>query len=99
MARFRATSRQAKLLVEFDAAPDGLTHFEAAGRVMSPNSAFHARFEGTRRRCSDLRAAGYIEDSDKRRYNPGSPDESIVWRITADGKVALSNLLRTGWSR
>ena len=96
VARFRATSRQAKLIVEFDARP--LTDYEAAQRVMSLN-AFHTRFEGCRRRCSDLRAAGYLEDTGERRCNPGSPDEAIVWRITPAGKEALRCLLATGFSR
>jgi hypothetical protein len=102
--RFRATSKQAKLLVEFDAAPNGLTDHEAAQRVMGAN-AFPTRLEGCRRRCSDLRAAGYLEavmlnpDTQLTRRNPGSPDESGVWTITADGKIALACLLATGWSR
>lgn len=104
VARFGATTKQAKLLVEFDACPGGLTDHEAALRVMGPNT-FPTRLEGCRRRCSDLRKAGYIEaaminpETQLKRRNPGSPDESGVWRITADGKIALTRLLQTGFSQ
>jgi hypothetical protein len=96
VGRFSARTRQAKLLVEFDQKP--LTDFEAAQRVM-PTGSFHSHFEGCRRRCSDLRAADYLEDSGEKRSNPGSPDEAIVWRITQAGRDALTRLLATGWSR
>ena len=95
VGRFSSKSRQAKLLVEFD--QKSLTDFEAARRVMPTD--IHARFEGCRRRCSDLRAAGFLEDSGEKRSNPGSPDEAIVWRITQAGRDALTRLLATGWSR
>ena len=105
VGRFSSKTRQAKLLIEFDAvAPGGLTHFEAMRRVMSPNE-FHPRLEGCRRRCSDLKAAGFIEahlgidGKPEKRRNPGSPDDSIIWFITEAGRTAIARLLATGWSR
>ena len=89
--RFRATSRQAKLLVEFDARP--MSDFEAARRVMPPDPAHLRSFDATRRRCSDLRAAGLIEDSGERR------GYAKVSRITEAGQEALRRLLTTGYSR
>ena len=41
---------------------------------------------------SDLRAAGYLMDSGRRRKNVGTEDESIVWTITDAGRQALDNL-------
>lgn len=89
--RFRATSRQAKLLVEFDARP--MTDFEAARRVMPPDPERLRCFDATRRRCSDLRASGLIEDSGKRR------GIAKIYRITEAGREALRRLLETGHSR
>jgi len=96
VGRFSAKSRQAKLLLQFDIKP--LTDFEATCRVL-PADGYHTRLEGCRRRCSDLRAAGYLEDSGAKRRNPGSPDDAIVWQITETGRAALKRLLETGWSR
>ena len=104
VGRFSATTKSAKLLVEFDAAPNGLTHYEAMSKTMPPGE-FHARLEGCRRRCSDLKAAGYIEkhfDADgkpQKRHNPGSPDKSAIWFITEAGRAAIKRLLTTGLSR
>ena len=96
LRRFRASSKQAKLLFEFE--KESLTDYEATIRVQPGD--FHARVEGTRRRCSDLRAVGYIEESSEpNRCNAGSPDESIVWRITDAGRIAITRLKETGWSR
>jgi hypothetical protein len=90
--RFTASSRQAKLLAEFDARP--MTDFEAARRIMPPDPEHLRSFDATRRRCSDLRAAGYIEDS-------GKPLRGMakIWQITETGREALRRLLETGWSR
>lgn len=88
--RFRATSRSAKLLAEFDARP--MTDFEAARRVMPPDPEHLRSFDATRRRCSDLRAAGFIENSGER------PRSGKVYRITQAGRAALARLLATGWS-
>jgi hypothetical protein len=41
----------------------------------------------------------YLYDTGRRRRNPGSDDESIVWSITVEGKRALLRLEETGWSR
>ena len=95
LRRFRASSKMAKLLFEFE--KESLTDYEATALVQ-PND-FHARVEGCRRRCSDLRAVGMIENSgEPRRCNAGSPDESIVWKITETGRAAASRLKTTGWS-
>ena len=88
--RFRSTSRQAKLLVEFSARP--MTDFEAARRVLPPDPEHLRSFDACRRRCSDLRAAGYIEDSGERRGGR-------VYRITQAGREALQRLFSTGFSR
>lgn len=56
-------------------------------------------FEGTRRRVSDLVAAGFIEDTGDRRANPGSSELSIVWRVSEAGRFAIYMLDSTGWSR
>lgn len=96
VGRFSKKSRQAKLLTLFgalDMTDQGAT-IALVGLNASPSA-----FDGCRRRCSDLRAAGYLADSGQRRKNKGSDDESIVWRITYEGKSALDNLTRTGWSR
>lgn len=98
VGRFSSKSRQAKLLVQFDAKPS--TDYEATCRVVNPLDGYQTRFEGCRRRCSDLRTAGFLEDSGKRRANPGALDaEAIVWQITETGRLALRRLLSTGWSR
>jgi hypothetical protein len=98
VGRFSNRARQARLLEAFGDHNDGLTHFEAATLVLGEGE-FHTRLDGCRRRCSDLRQAGYIVDSGMRRKNPGSPDDSIVWVITDQGRQALVNLHSTGWSR
>ena len=91
--RFRATSKQAKLLAEFDARP--MTDFEAARRVLPPDPEHLRSFDACRRRCSDLRAAGFIENSGEERRIGGAK----VWRITQEGRAALRRLLETGWSQ
>jgi hypothetical protein len=102
--RFSAKTRQAKLLIEFDAAgAHGLTDDEATHRVIPLEFVTH--FNGCRRRCSDLRAAGFIEHAHDaegnliKRRNPGSPDESAVSRITEAGRDAITRLFSTGWSQ
>lgn len=84
------------MLVEFDKSP--CTYDEAAARIIGWD-AQPSRFQGCRRRGSDLLAAGYIEDSGVRRCNPGVSDESTVWRTTGAGKAAIAKLLATGFSR
>lgn len=93
--RFRDGSRVSMLLRRFAVAD--MTAVEAALQVVpeTPVSAF----EGTRRRVSDLVAAGYVVDSGARRCNPGSDEQSIVWQVTVFGRLALDCLDRTGWSR
>ena len=94
--KFSAKSRQAKLLAVFATQP--LTDQQATVRVVGAAAAPSA-FDGCRRRCSDLRAAGYIRDSGRRKKNAGSDDLAIVWEITELGKFALDNLNQWGWSR
>ncbi len=96
VGRFSGKSRQARLLAVFNGQP--LTDQQATVRVIGA-AAVPSAFDGCRRRCSDLRAAGYIADSGRRRKNPGSDDDSIVWQITIAGKQALDNLDKYGWSR
>jgi len=94
--RFSSRSRQGKLLDVFAKHPS--TDYEAAAKVLSGTEYSISSFEGTRRRCSDLRRAGYIHDTGLRRHNAGSPDESIVWSVTGRGMIALRTLHDTGWS-
>jgi hypothetical protein len=96
VGRFSERSRSAKLLRAFSTQP--LTDQQATVRVVGA-SAVPSAFDGCRRRCSDLRAAGYLADSGRRRKNPGSDDESIVWMITVPGRQAVANLDHYGWSR
>ena len=96
VGRFSAKSRQAKLLQLFYG--NELTDQQATIRLVGSHAAPSA-FDGCRRRCSDLRAVGYLCDTGKRRKNAGSEDESIVWTITRAGKEALHRLAVSGWSR
>ena len=94
--RFSAKSRQAKLLALFDMrdlTDQGAT-IHLVGSQAPPSA-----FDGCRRRCSDLRAAGYIADTGRKKKNTASDDLSIIWRITEAGKRALRSLEETGWSR
>lgn len=97
VGRFSTRSRQARLLEAF-VAQGGLTDFEATVMVLG-TAVPGPQFDGCRRRCSDLRAAGYLKDSGKTRCNEGSPDESIVWLSSTAGKMAFHSLEQTGWSR
>jgi hypothetical protein len=94
--RFKVGSNSAKLLAEF--AHGEKTDFQATravvGAIDSP-----IIFEGCRKRCSDLRRAGMIEDTGVKVHNPGMPDLCIISRITLAGRIALSNLQEKGWSR
>lgn len=94
--RFSDRSRQAKLLRSF--AITNLTDQQATIRVVGIHASPSA-FEGCRRRCSDLRAAGLLYDTGRRRKNAGSEDESVVWGITDVGRQAIRNLDRAGWSQ
>lgn len=96
VGRFSSRANAARLLEEFGKRP--LTDQEATQKVFGPRTTV-SQFEGTRRRCSDLRAAGYLYDTGKRRKNTGSDDDSIVWDLTENGRVALANLALSGWSR
>lgn len=75
-------------------APDGLTDAEATNRACGlAEDVGLSRWEGCRRRCSDLRAAGYIIDTGIER------DGRIVWAVTDQGRRACNLLRETGWSR
>lgn len=96
VGRFSTRSRQAKLLYVVSARDS--TDQEATARVVGTGAAISA-FEGTRRRMSDLRAARFVYDTGKRRHNPGSDDDAIVWGLSDAGREALIRLDETGWSR
>ena len=96
VGRFSAKSRQAKLLQLFSMRD--LTDQQATIHLVGSHAAPSA-FDGCRRRCSDLRAVGYLYDTGRRRKNAGSEDDSIVWRISEAGKAALASLDAAGWSR
>ena len=96
VGRFSSKSRQSKLLALFEMremTDQGAT-IHLVGSQATPSA-----FDGCRRRCSDLRAAGYLYDTGRRRKNTGSDDLSIIWAITETGKLALRRLEETGWSR
>lgn len=96
VGRFSSKSRQAKLLQQFAMA--SRTDQQATIMLLGSHAAPSA-FDGCRRRCSDLRAVHYLYDTGKRRRNPGSDDDSIVWGITEAGLQALELLNTKGWSR
>lgn len=89
--RFSRKSHSARLLAVFGRGP--ATDAEATTEVMGPPGDSVSRWEGCRRRCSDLRAAGYIEDTGL------EVEERIVWVITPPGERALHQLSVSGWSR
>lgn len=96
VGRFSSKSRQAKLLELF--AMRDLTDQGATLHLVGSHGAPSA-FDGCRRRCSDLRAAGYLMDSGRKKKNAGSDDLSVIWSITDAGKAAIRSLEETGWSR
>jgi len=96
IGRFSAKSRQAKLLALFEMRD--LTDQGATLHLVGSHGAPSA-FDGCRRRCSDLRAVGYLKDTGRRKKNAGSDELSIIWRISEAGKQALRSLEETGWSR
>ena len=93
--RFSKKSRQAKLLALY--ATGQFTDSEAALRVVPIDPP--GPFQGCRRRCSDLRDAGYVADTEVRRCNEGTPDEAMVCTITEAGRRALARLETIGWSK
>jgi hypothetical protein len=90
--RFGRNSAAGRLLSVFAYAPDGLTDYEATTKVIG-NDTEVTKFEGVRRRCSDLRRAGYIADS-----GTESDTGRIVWKITAYGDEAFYRMKLSGWS-
>lgn len=95
--RFSRRSIQSQLLHAFST--EGMMTAQQAALVVKGEGAPLAQIETARRRVSDLAAARYVVDSGSRRRNPGSPDESIVWRITTTGYACIYRLRDTGWSR
>lgn len=84
---YRIAARTKTLaLVTHAAHPDGLTDFELAAltNVSQPSI-------GKRR--LDLQRDGYIEETDQTRPAP-SGSRATVWRITASGVAAASNIHR-----
>lgn len=98
VGRFSANNRKAQLLGQFARRHEGLTAYQAALIVMGEQCGV-GRFEGCRRRVSDLAMAGYISDSGDRRPNDGGLDPAIVWKITPAGHLALDALRDSGWTR
>lgn len=91
LRRFSAASQCGKLL-SFFVMVSAATDKQATDHVMGGYAEI-ARWEGCRRRCSDLRQAGYIEDSG------AEVDGRIVWRPTPEGKAAHHRMQLTGWTR
>lgn len=93
--RFGRNSYSGRLLTVFARTHKGFTDAEATIEVLgAPGPAVpFAKWEGCRRRCSDLRAAGFIADTGKER------DARIVWSITFEGEVAVDNMNLKGWTR
>lgn len=101
--RFSRRSSSARLLAEFaEASPSGgLTDSEATDRALGRVGEIGGvvigvsvgQWEGVRRRCSDLREAGYLVDTGIER------DGRIVWAVTDQGRRACNLLRETGWSR
>lgn len=89
--RFGKDSYSGKLLRIFD--QQGPITDHAATTAVLGDDVDVTKFEGCRRRCSDLRAAGYIEDSGV------EEDGRILWKVTASGSDALYRMILSGWSR
>lgn len=98
LTRFSAFSRPGRLLATFAECGWGLTAYQAALLVTGPDLPV-TQFEGCRRRVSDLARIGYIEDSGETRANQGTDDESVVWKISTAGRLALDALAETGWTK
>ena len=92
--RFKVGTKKALNLAEYPEGP--WTDTEVALLVHS--NPFHPGFEGSRRRCSDLREIGFIMDTGLTRKNKGSSDESMLCTITEAGVAALRCLQETGYS-
>ena len=89
--RFSKGSHAGRLLLAFFGGH--LTDAEATDVAMrNQENVGRSSWEGCRRRCSDLRLAGYIEDTAEQR------DGRVVWRITDRGATAVGTMLATGWS-
>jgi hypothetical protein len=92
--RFRRTSYAGRLLNAF--AMNDSTHFEATLFVLGEGGS-HTQWDGCRRRCSDLVAAGYIAPTGDTRQNPGG-SEAEVYDLTPEGAEAWARMVDTGWS-
>lgn len=89
--RFSARSLSGKLLQHW-ALNGPCTDREATEALMGAD-AYHRSYDGARRRCSDLRKAGYLADTGTER------DNQIVWDVTPFGRKAAANLAEWGWAR
>lgn len=91
--RFSRKSQCGRLLQVFAVGTStGYTDEEATDLVLRDESPTIGRWEGCRRRCSDLRAAGYLEDAGEERGG------RIVWKITPQGGAAWRKMIETGWT-
>jgi hypothetical protein len=68
------------------------TDKQATDHVMTTYAEI-AKWEGCRRRCSDLRAAAYIRDTG------AEHDGRIVWEPTPEGRAAYHRMQVSGWTR
>lgn len=97
LRRFSKTSYSGRLLTRFSMASEsGLTDKEATDLVVGDvlgGRITIGKWEGCRRRCGDLRDAGYLVDSGAER------NDRIVWVITPHGVNAYRRMEQTGWSR
>ena len=94
--RFSRNTHKGRLLELF--MTDDATALEAAVDVVGIDAS-PSVLDGCRRRVSDLVEVGFLKDSNVRRRNAGSPDESVVWTITQLGQWAWRNLEEFGWTR
>ncbi len=97
LRRFSGKSQVGRLLASFH--HDDQTAMEATYSVVGSEDVGIAKFEGCRRRVSDLVKIGYVAPTGYTRCNPGSSDEAIVWGITTAGLAALKSIGDTGWSQ
>lgn len=93
--RFTAKSLKARLLAVI-AAGGPMTHQAAALAVVGIDNV--SRFRGAETRVSELGRAGFIADTGRRVFNPGSNCEAILWEVTDRGWDALDRLNKIGRS-
>lgn len=89
--RFSNKSQCGKLL-SFYCLVGAATDKQAADHVMTPYAEI-GKWEGCRRRCSDLRAANYIEFIDT------ELEARLISQPTPEGRAAFHRMQTTGWTR